>query len=161
MTQNPFTPVFEAQRTALEQSRTLTHDAVAAQQATFGAIADAMSASDSLVEQNAELTKGAAHAYIDALEATIPEESVDFDDLRELVDEQFDAATDAQRESLESLVEAVEESEEAYEQFAGRYTEAVDTSFDSFLEAHEQAEANVESVVENVEDAAEEFDTAA
>ncbi len=161
MTQNPFTPVFEAQRTAVEQSQSMSHEMLGAQKASFSAVADMISASESMVEQNAELTKGAFHAYLDAVEANMPEDAADFADLREMVDEQFDAATETQIESLEALVDAVEESGSAYDEFADSYAEVVDSSFDSFLEAHEQMEANVAQVSESVEDAAGEFDVSA
>ena len=69
MTQNPFTAVFDAQRTAVEQSQNLTHDALEAQKASISALSDAMESSSSLFESNTEMTKGAIHAYFDALEA--------------------------------------------------------------------------------------------
>ncbi|WP_247001786.1 hypothetical protein [Halosolutus gelatinilyticus] len=161
MTQNPIQPVFDAQRTAVEQSQNLTHDALEAQKTSIGAVADAVQTSGALFESNAEFTRGAIHAYFDAVEASLPEDVADFDDARELVDEGFDAATEAQSQSLEALVEAIDESEAAYDEFADNYSEVVDSSFDAFLEAHEQVEQNVTAVAENVEDAADEFDVSA
>ncbi|AGB31121.1 hypothetical protein C488_01869 [Natrinema pellirubrum DSM 15624] len=161
MTQNPFTAVFDAQRTALEQSQSFAHEALEAQQTSISAIADVVETSGSLAESNAELTKGAIHAYFDALEASMPEEAAEFDDLRELVDEGFDSATEAQSQSLEAVLEALEESELAYEEFAANYSEVVDSSFDAALEAHKQVEENVEAVAEDVETAADEFDASA
>ncbi|WP_254524375.1 hypothetical protein [Natrinema caseinilyticum] len=161
MTQNPFTAVFDAQRTAIEQSQNMTHDAIEAQQTSLGAIADAVETSGAMFESNAEVTRGAVRAYFDAMEAGLPEGSANFDELRELVDEGFDSATEAQSQSLEAVVEAVEESEVAYEEFARSYAEVVDTSFDAYLDAHEQVEQNVTAVAENVEEAADEFDVSA
>ncbi|WP_265107775.1 hypothetical protein [Halosolutus halophilus] len=161
MTQNPMTQIFDAQRTAVEQSQNLTHDALEAQKTSISAVADVVQTSGAMFESNAELTKGAIHAYFDAMEASLPEEAADFDEARELVDEGFDAATEAQSQSLEAVVEAIEESEAAYDEFAGNYSEVVDSSFDAFLEAHEQVEQNVTAVAENVEEAADEFDVSA
>ncbi|WP_049925121.1 hypothetical protein [Halopiger goleimassiliensis] len=161
MTQNPVTAVFAAQRTAIEQSQNLTHDALEAQSASFGAFADAVETQGALLESNADLTKGTAHAYLDALEASLPEEAADFDELREFVDESVDSATEAQSQSFEALIEALEESEAAYDEVVANYSEVVDTSFDAFLEAHEQVEENVAAVAENVEEAAEEIDVSA
>ncbi|WP_207587767.1 hypothetical protein [Halomontanus rarus] len=161
MTQNPFTAVFDAQRTAIEQSQSLTHDALEAQQTSFTAFADALAASENLVEQNAELTKGALHAYFDTVESNLPEEAADFDELRDLVDDGFDTATEAQLDSLDAAIEAVEESGTAYDEFAADYADVVDSSFDAYLDAHEQLETNVVAVAENVEDAADEFDASA
>ena len=161
MTQNPFTPVFQAQRTAVEQSQAMTHDVLEAQKTSFGAFANAVSASEPLVEQNADFTKGVLHATLDALEANMPEDAADFGDVRAMIDEQFDALTEAQLDSLETVAEALEESEQAYGEFADSYSDVVDSSFDAFLDAHEQLEANVDSMAESVEEAADEFDTAA
>ena len=161
MTQNLFTPVFDAQRSAIEQSHAMSHDVVEAQKASFGAFADVISASESVVEQNAELSKRAVHAYLDALEMNLPEDAANFDDVREMVDEGVDAATETQIESLESMIGAIEESEKAFDQLAEGYTEMVDSSFDSFLEVHEQVETNVATMAENVDEAAEEFDASA
>jgi len=80
---------------------------------------------------------------------------------RELVDDGFDSATEAQSQSIDAYLEALEESEVAYEEFAQSYSEVVDTSFDAYLEAHEQVEENVGAVAENVEEAADEFDVSA
>ncbi|WP_306059726.1 hypothetical protein [Natronococcus wangiae] len=161
MTQNPFTAVFDAQRTAIEQSQNLTHDALEAQKTSFRAVVDAVESSGAVVESNADLTKGTVHAYLDALEVSLPEDSVDVETFRELVDESVDSAVDAQTESLESIAEALGESEAAYDEFAASYANVVDSSFDAALEAHEQVERNVTTVAENVEEAADEFDVSA
>ena len=161
MTQNPVTTVFEAQRTAIEQSQSMTHDALEAQQTSFSAFADMVSSSESMLEQNAELTKSAIHTYLDALEANMPEETADFAEVREMVDEGFDAAAETQSQTVEAVVEAIEESGAAYEEFSEGYAEVVDNSFDAFLEAHEQMESSVSEVAENVEEATEEFDVSA
>jgi len=161
MTQNPFTAVFDAQRTALEQSQSFAHDALDAQQTSIGVMADAIETSSSMVESNAEMTKGTMHAFFDAVEMSMPEDAADFDELRNLIDESVDSATEAQSQSINAMIDAFEESEVAYEEFAKSYTEVIDTSFDAALEAHEQIEENMSAVAENVEAATDEFDTSA
>lgn len=161
MTQNPFTPIFDAQRTALKQSQKLTHDALEAQKTAFDASADGLETLESLFQQNAELTNGAVHAYVDALEANLPADAADFDELRTLVDEQFDAATETQSQSFEALHEAIEESGTAYDEFTDNYSEIVDSSFDAFLEGHEQAVEAADQMAVTVDEAAEEFDVSA
>ncbi|MFP8952501.1 hypothetical protein ACLI4Z_05930 [Natrialbaceae archaeon A-arb3/5] len=161
MTQNPFTAVFDAQRTALEQSQQFTHDALEAQQASIGVVADAVESSDEFAETNAALTKGAVHAYFDALEAALPEEAAAFDEVREFVDESVDSTVEAQSESADALLEALEESDAAFDEFAANYADVVDSSFDAALEAHEQVEQNVTAAAETVEDATDEFDVSA
>ncbi len=161
MTQNPFTPFFDAQRTAVEQSQKLTHEALDAQKTSFGASVTALEAMESLLEQNAELTNGAVHAYVDALEANMPAEAAEFDELRTFVDEQFDAATETQGQSFEALYDAIEESESAYDEFADNYSEVVDSSFDAFLEGHEQVVEVSDEMAATVDEAAEEIDISA
>ena len=78
-----------------------------------------------------------------------------------MVDEQFDAGTETQVQSLEALVDAVEESGNAYDEFATSYTELVDSSFDAYLDAHEQMETSTGRMAATAEEAAEEFDVGA
>ena len=91
----------------------------------------------------------------------MPEDAADFDEMRELVDDGFDSASEAQTQSMESMLEMLDESEAAYDEFAANYSEMVDSSFDAVLEAHGQVEENVSAVAENVEDATDEFDVSA
>ncbi len=161
MTQNPLTAMFEAQRTAVEGSQQLTHETMEAGAASFSAMADMFSSSESLAESNAEMTKNAYFAFFDALEASLPEGAVPVEDFRKLVDESVDAASQTQREMLEATVESLEESGAAYEEYTEGYAEVVDSSFESFLELHEGAEENVGWMVESTEEMAEEFETAA
>lgn len=158
MTQNALTAVFDAQRTAIEQSQNAAHDVLEAQANSIGAFAAAVETSNSIVQSNADLTKGSFHATVDALESSMPEDAADFTELREFVDESVDSATEAQTQSLETWSEALTESEAAYDEFVESYTEVVDTSFDAFLEAHEQVEANVTAMADDVESAAAEID---
>ena len=149
---NPVKTAFDLQRTALEQTQSATHEAVEAQKTAVNAAVDGLDTVESLNEQNARLTQEALHAYFDAVEQVTPEDAqVDLDQVRELVDEQFDAAAEAQDETWEAVREAAAESADGFEQFADNYVEAVDSSFDSFLEAHEEVEANAVDAAEEID----------
>ncbi|MFC4990169.1 MULTISPECIES: hypothetical protein [Saliphagus] len=161
MTNDPLTAVFDAQRTAVEQSRKLTHDTIEAQRASFDAAGEMLAASERLTEQNAELTTGAVGAYFDALEAAFPEGAVDTDELRAVVEEGVETASESQLESLAAMADMVEESGAAYDGVADTYAEAVDSSFDAYLDAHENVEESVSGMADAVEDAGEEFDASA
>lgn len=150
-TTNPMTTVFDMQRTAIEQTHKATVDAVDAQKAVVDAFVDGLDSFESLYDQNTEMTKNAIHAYLDAVEASVPEDAYDFDEARDLVDEQIAATSDAQKDSWHSVVEALHEGSDAFDEFADNYVELVDSSFDSYLEAHEQAEEAAEDVAEDVE----------
>ena len=152
---NPIQTAFDFQRTALEQTRNATHEAVEAQKTAMNAMVDGVETAESMSEQNARLTKEALHAYFDAVEQMTPADAeMDLDQARELVDEQFEAYDEAQAESWSAVHEALAESADGFEQFADEYVDAVDESFDTFLDAHEEVE-------ESAVDAAEEIDVSA
>lgn len=161
MTHDPLTAVFDAQRIAIEQSRTLTHDTIEAQRASFDAAGEILIASERLTERNADLTTGAVGAYFDALEAAFPEGAVDTDELRTVLEDGVETATEGQLESLSAIAEVVEESESAYDGVGDSYAEAVDSSFDAYLDAHEGVAESVTGMAEAVSDAGEEFDASA
>lgn len=161
MTNEPLTAVFDAQRTAIKGSQKLTHDAVEAQRAAFEAAGEAVAASERLTEQNAELTKGAIGAYFDAIEAALPEGAADTEELRAVLEDGVETASESQLESLSAFAEVLEESEAAYDGAAEGYVEAVDSSFDLYLDAHEGVAESVTGLADTVEDAGEEFDVSA
>lgn len=150
--QNAIAAVFDAQRTAIEQSQRLTHDTVEAQKAAFQAIVDGVDVTQSVAEQNTDLSQRAIHAYLDALEVVLPADA-DLSEVRTIVDDQIEAVSETQDQSFAALVDAVEESGTAFDELADSYVEVVDNSFDAFLDSHERLEANVE-------EAADEFDAA-
>ncbi len=160
MTQNPLTTVFNAQRSAVEQSQTLTHDALEAQRTSFDAFADALETSGSLVESNAELAKGppTPTSTPSSRRSRGGRRLRRTPRVRRRKRRFHDRSPDPVDRSCHRHAR---ESEVAYDEFAATYADVVDTSFDTFLEAHEQAEANVTAVAENVEDAADEFDVSA
>jgi len=159
MTQNPFTAVFDAQRTAIEQSQSSPRRPEA-QKTSISAFADAVETSSSLAESNAELTR-AHHAYFDALEASsargrrLPANS------RELVDDGFDSGYRGPVAVDRRLPRSARGVRSRLRRVRPELPEVVDTSFDAYLEAHEQVEENVGAVAENVEEAADEFDVSA
>jgi len=160
MTQNPFTAVFDAQRTAIEQSQSLTHDALEAQKTSISAFADAVETSSSLAESNAELTKGAPRLLRRPRRRCLRRPPTSANS----ANSSTTASTRPPRPSRSRSTPTSKRSrspEVAYEEFAQSYSEVVDTSFDAYLEAHEQVEENVGAVAENVEEAADEFDVSA
>jgi division protein CdvB (Snf7/Vps24/ESCRT-III family) len=145
------TPVFEMQRTMIEQNRKAITDGFEAQKAAVKTMVDSMGGSQELAERNVELTRSATHAYFDAVESAMPEDAAEFDELRASLDEGFDTFEDSQAEAWSAMQEAMEESGTTYEEFVDSYVEAVDSSFDAFIEGHERVEANVDAAAESVE----------
>ena len=141
---NPFSTVFDLQRSALEQTQSATIEAVEAQKTAVSAAADSVDTFQELSEQSTQFSHEAVHAYFDSIEQLNPE--ADLSELRDLVDDSFESAESFQDESWEAVHQAVDETVDGFEAAADNYAEAVDTSFDSYLQAHEQVEETVEEL---------------
>jgi hypothetical protein len=152
---NAFTPIFEMQRTMVEQSRKAVLDSIESQNVAFETLTEGMESSRSLGERSTELTRSAAHAYVDAVEGSMPADAgeFDFEELHRTIDESFDAYEQGQDETIDALVAAVEESNAAYEEFSEGYTEAVDSSFDALVESHERFEETFDRFAETAQTA--------
>jgi hypothetical protein len=148
---DPITQMFDMQRTAVKQTQKATTDAIEAQKAMADLFVDSMQSTGSIMEQNATLTKQSWHAIFDAMEANMPEGTVDFDQFRDLVDEQVDMTAESQEELVASFQEAMQEGSDAWKDYADSYTDVVDSSFDSFIEAHEEAQSNWSRASEQIE----------
>ncbi len=149
--ENPLTPMFELQRTIVEQNRKLIDEGIDAQKNAFETFAEGIEGGQSLAERNVELSRNAMHAYIDSMEEVLPEDAADFSEIRATVDEGYDAYAESQSQAWESMVEAIEDSGQSYEEFVDNYQESIDSSFDSFLEQHERLEERLESVGDEIE----------
>lgn len=147
---NAFTPLFEMQRTMIDQNRTALHESMKAQQTAVEAMQGGMEGQRTFAERNVDLSKSATHAYIDAVEDVLPEDAAEFDEIRATVDDGFEALEESQAEVWEALTDAVEESNVAYEELTDSYLDAVDSSFDAFLEGHERLEASFDSAAESI-----------
>lgn len=148
---NALTPVFELQRTAIEQNRKVFHETVDAQKTAFETLVDGVEANREFTERNVELSRSAVHAYVDAVESALPEDATDFDEIREVVDDGFETWTDSQADAWDQMVDAIDESGDAYEEVADSYAEAVDSSFDAFIENHERLEDGFDEAAETIE----------
>ncbi|WP_135534520.1 hypothetical protein [Halostella pelagica] len=156
---NPIQTAFEFQRTAVEQTQQATHDAVEAQRTAFQTLAENLDTVQALQSQTNQMSQEAAHAYLDAVEAAVPEDAApedaaQFDDLRQMIDDGFESADEVQADAWDSFDDIVDESVAAFDEYADNYTEAVDTTFDTFLDAHEEVENNVEGVADDFDVAA-------
>lgn len=148
---NPIQTAFEFQRTAVEQTQQTTHDVVEAQKALVETFANSVEPVAALQAQTNDMSQQAAHASLDALEASMPEDAADFDELRRAIDDGFESVDDMQADAWESFGEVLDESVAAFDEAADNYTAAVDTTFDTFLNAHEQVEDSVEDVAEDID----------
>lgn len=148
---NTTTPLFELQRTAIEQNRKAFHETVEAQKTAFNSLVDGIEANRELTERNADLSRSALLAYVDAVETVLPEDATDFAEVREAVDDGYETWTDSQADAWDQLVAAVTDSGDAYEEIADAYVQTVDSSFDAFLEHHERLEANLDETATSID----------
>ena len=152
---NPLQTAFDMQRTVLEQTQSATHEAIKAQKAAVDAMVDGAETAESMADQNTRLTREALHAYFDAVEHATPADAeMNMGEMRELVDEQFDAYDEVQAETWSAIHEAMAEGADGVEQFADEYADAVDDSFETFLDAHEQMESNAVDAAEQIDQSA-------
>lgn len=147
---NPMTAAFEMQRQMIEQTQEMTHEAVDAQKESIQQFVDAVENLESLAEQNSDVSKQAVHAHFDAMASMMPEDSVDFSEFEEMVDDGFDQVTDGQMQAIDAMNDAMADGASAYDEFADAYVDAVDSSFDSFLDSHEDVEAEVEDATNSL-----------
>lgn len=143
---NAFSPLFDVQRTALKQTQKATIDAVKAQQESFNVVTQAMQSGQDLAERNNEFSRNSWHAYLDAVEASLPEGAANFEEFHRTVDEGHDAYFESESEAVEAFIEAVEEGGDAYEEFTENYAEMVDSSFESMMESYDGLEESFEDV---------------
>lgn len=143
---NPITTAFDLQRSAIEQTHQLTHEALEAQKTAANVFVDGLENVEQIQEQNTELSYEAINAYLDAVEQVVPEANVD--DLRELVDDSYDSFEEFQEETWEAVHQAAEDGVANFESAADSYGEFVDSSFDTYLQAYEQVEASAEEFEE-------------
>jgi len=143
---DPITTAFEMQRSAIEQAHDLTLESIEAQKTAVKAMVDGLETAEQVAQQGTELSQEAAHAYLDALEDTVPEG--EFDDVRQLVDESYESAGELQADAWSAIHEAAAESVEGFESAADTYGEFVDSSFDTYLSAHEHVEESAEEFEE-------------
>ncbi len=159
---NPVQTAFDFQRTVLESSQRMTKSTVDAQQTAMTAFVDSMATVEEMGEQNASMTQDAIHSYFDAVEEMTPEDNeMDFTEVRELVDEQFDAYGEVSEETWSAIHEALDEANATFEEASDEYIEAVDEGFDAYLDVHEEVESSAVEMAEEMESTAEDIDVSA
>jgi hypothetical protein len=141
MAETQVSSVFEMQRTMIEQNRKAVSQFMDVQRAASESFVEGLEGLKRIQEQNVELTQDAVHAYFDTLEQ-LPGDA-DFDEARELVDENFDTLEEAHAEAWAGVLESIEDGQDSVEEYTETYGDLVDSSFDSFLDAHESVEKDL------------------
>ena len=144
MTNDQMSSMFEMQRGIVQQNQQAVAQFFDAQRTASQAVVDALESLRSAQEQNAELTRDAVHAYVDALEEIAP--NADFSVVREQIDGNLDQLEDVQADTWDGLLDAMKNGQDSVEEYGETYGDLVESSFDSFLDAHE-------TVADDLEDA--------
>lgn len=153
MTDTLMTPMFDAQRTMIEQSNQAFKQGLTIQHNAFEAFRDTFDTQESAQRRSVEATQRAVDTYFEAIEDA-GSDGMGTPEVREAVDEQFAMLLDLHEQSWDAFEQLTEENAEAYEAFISQIESMADDSTEMAVEASQQAEDGTEIAVESVEDAA-------
>lgn len=152
MTDTPMAPMFDAQRTMINQSNKLFKQGLKTQYDAYEAFRGTFDTQKSTQRQGVEATQRAVDAYFEAIEDA-GGDAMGVHDVHETVDEQFAAFLDLHEQSWDAFEHLTEENAAAYERFLEQLETLADDSTERTIEASQQAEEQTEITVESVEDA--------
>ncbi|MFC6906495.1 hypothetical protein [Halalkalicoccus tibetensis] len=154
MTDTFMNPMFDAQRTMINQSNELFKQGLKLQHDAFEAYRDTFDVQESTQRRNVEATQRAVDAYFEALEDA-GADAMGVREVHEAVDEQFAMFLDLHEQSWDNLEQLAEENAETYDTFVSQLESMADDSTGMAVEASQQAEEQTEIAVESTEDALE------
>jgi hypothetical protein len=150
---NPFSSVFEMQRTVIDQSRRAAETGVDAQRTAVETWFDSFESAKSVQKSGVTLSKTAIDAYLDGLKSVFPEESVA--ELEAAVDEQFEAVDEIHEDAWQSFLQGIDEAEATYDDLTEMQLELLAESFDAVEQLQSEAAETTEEAVASVEELAE------
>jgi hypothetical protein len=152
MTDTLMTPMFDAQRTMIEQSNHAFKQGLKFQHDAFEAFRGTFDTQESTQRRSVEATQRAVDAYFEAIEDA-GGDTMGTREVHDAVDEQFEVFLDLHEQSWDTFEELTEENADAYEQFIEQLESMADDSTEMAVEASQQAEDGTEIAVESAEDA--------
>lgn len=153
----PLSAAFEFQRTAIKQSQQALEQGVEFQKRFNSVLVDSLESQESLQRKGVELNRNAVHTYLDAVEAAVPGTTGNVEEVRETVDEQYDALLDNHAEVFDSVEAEFAEGIETYDEATAEYIEAVDEQIETLIEAHEETEDRTLDAFDQLQTQVEEF----
>lgn len=151
MTDTIMTPMFDAQRTMINQSNELFKQGLKFQHDAFEAYRDTFDVQESTQRRNVEATQRAVDAYFEALEDA-GGDAMGAHEVHEAVDEGFAAFLDFHEQSWDTVDQLAEENAAAYEEFVDQLESMADDSTEMAVEASQQTEAQTEIAIESTEE---------
>ncbi|WP_336360443.1 hypothetical protein [Haladaptatus sp. ZSTT2] len=153
----PVSAAFEMQRTMINQSQRMAEQSVAFQKSMGKLFLNGLESQKSAQQSGVAFTKAALHSYFDAIEATIPGSRGNVEQVRDIVDEQFETLSEGHSELYEGVEQEFERSLENYDELSEEYLNALKEQTTLVLENAEDMEAQTVEAVERFESQAEEF----
>jgi uncharacterized phage infection (PIP) family protein YhgE len=152
---NPVETTFELQRRSIEQSQEALEQTITLPTRVGEAALDSLDSQESVQRNVVETQQEAIHSFLDAIEETFPGVETSTEDVREVVDDQYDSVLEAHAGFFENLSNSLDEGFDAVDELSEETIEALDDLVDSLVEAQEELE---DQSLEATEQAEEQFD---
>jgi len=149
---SPLETTFELQRKSLEQGQQALEQTIDFPNRIGEATVDSLDSQESVQRSIVELQQETFHSVLDALEEGIPGVETPTEDVRELVDDQYDAFFENHEELFANLETSLEESLDAYDEMSEESIEALEELVDALVEAQEELEDQSLEATEQVGD---------
>ena len=153
----PITTTFEMQRKSIEQGQQALHRTVEMQKQFSGAFADGLESTESAQRRLVELQQETIHQTLDAIEANVPGADTGTEEVREVVDDQFEQLLANHEEAFDVLAEELDEGMTTYDEMTADYLDALGEQVDLVLETHEELETQSVEAVEELGEQVEEM----
>lgn len=156
---NPIVAGFELQRRAIEASQEALTESVELQRRFGEALLEGVETTEDVQRRGVETSRNGLHAYLDAIEATMPGSEEAVSEIRETADEQFDTLEDRHAEAFETVGEELEDGTDTYAELTTESLESLTENLDAVLDTHEAVEAQTLEALERTESQFEELRT--
>lgn len=153
----PVTVLFEAQRSAIEQSQRATEQAVQFQNQLNHIALSGLKSQESVQRQGVELLQAGTHSYLSTVDAMTPGARTSTAQLRRRTDEAFEQLKHNHADLFESVEHEAEQGLDSYEELSAEYLDALDEQLDVLLDAHEDIQSQSVEALEELEARTEEF----
>jgi len=136
--------MFTMQQRLFDQQRRFVERSFEMQRRMLDSVDAGLEAQHSAEKQSRHLAQMAFDATIDAWEQSIPGEEPAMDDIREMIDEQFEAGDKLSEEAWTALESTIEDSVDTYGDMLDQSEEFYSDMFDAYMQTAERVEEQVE-----------------
>lgn len=146
----PISTAFELQRSTIEQGRQMFERSIEMQQNMTHAFVGSMGSQEDAQRQGVELSRKTLHTYLNTVEATVPGLTGPVNEVRAMIDEQYDALLDAHSESFDVAEDEFERGIDTYDEMMEEYLRVLSSQTELLLDAHEDMEYQTVDTFEQV-----------